>query len=191
MTFEQSLQQSMDTLRALAVVRPAIDAAGRLLLDVLGSGHKVLICGNGGAAAEAQHFATELVARYLGNRRSLPAIALNADGALLTAMVNDFGADAVFARQIEGLAQPGDAVVVLSTSGKSPNIVAALDAARRCGVASIALLGRGGGACTGRATVDVIVPGERTASIQEAFLFLIHHFCEEIEAAFPPARDPA
>ena len=184
MTFDDSLAATLRTLQALATIRPAIDQAGDLILTTLRQGGKLLICGNGGSAAEAAHFATELVGRYAKTRRSLPAIALTADGSLLTCLGNDFGFEAVFARQIAGLARPGDLVVVLSSSGNSPNLIAALNEARRLGLKSIALLGRQGGAAQGLASCELIVPGDSGAAAQEAHLFLIHHFCERIDAEF-------
>ncbi|MEY2881739.1 MAG: hypothetical protein RLZZ15_4119 [Verrucomicrobiota bacterium] len=183
MTFEASLAATVHTLQALRALRPAIDRAGEMILSTLRSGGKLLVCGNGGSAAEAAHFATELVGRFFKTRRSLPALALSSDGSLVTCIGNDFGYEQIFARQISGLAQPGDLVVVLTSSGNSPNIVAALRAANDLGLASLALLGRGGGACRGLATCELIMPGESGAAAQEAHLFLIHHFCELIDAA--------
>lgn len=184
MTFEDSLQESVRTLQSLANIRPQIDEAGRLILATLKAGKKLIVCGNGGSAAEAQHFTTELVGRYAKNRRSLPAVALNADGTLLTCIVNDYGYDQAFARQVPGLAHEGDLLVVLSTSGNSKNILAALAEAKRIGIPSLALVGRGGGAAKGLATCEIIVPGESGPATQEAHLFLIHHFCELVDEAF-------
>ncbi|MBI3887431.1 MAG: SIS domain-containing protein [Opitutae bacterium] len=184
MKFDASLQESVRTLQSLASVRPQIDAAGQLVLRTLKAGKKLIVCGNGGSAAEAQHFTTELVGRYAKNRRSLPAVALNADGTLLTCIVNDFGYDQAFARQVPGLAHEGDLLVVLSTSGNSKNILAALAEAKRIGLDSLALLGRGGGATKGLATCEIIVPGQSGPATQEAHLFLIHHFCELVDEAF-------
>jgi D-sedoheptulose 7-phosphate isomerase len=184
MSFETSLAETVRTLQGLPSLRPAIDRAGELMLATLRRGGRLLICGNGGSAAEAAHFATELVGRYAKNRRSLPAIALSADGSLLSCIGNDYGYEQVFARQIEGLAAAGDLVVVLTSSGNSANIVAALQAARARGLESVAFLGRGGGAAKGLATIDLIMPGPSGAAAQEAHLFLIHHFCEQIDAAF-------
>jgi D-sedoheptulose 7-phosphate isomerase len=184
MTFDDSLAATLRTLQALATIRPAIDQAGDLILSTLRQGGKLLICGNGGSAAEAAHFATELVGRYAKTRGPLPALALTADGSLLTCLGNDFGFEAVFARQIAGLARPGDLVVVLSSSGNSSNLIAALNEARRLGLKSIALLGRQGGAARGLASCELIMPGDSGAAAQEAHLFLIHHFCERIDAEF-------
>lgn len=184
MSFESSLAETVRTFQGLTSIRPEIDRAGELMLATLRRGGKLLICGNGGSAAEAAHFATELVGRYAKNRRSLPAVALSSDGSLLSCIGNDYGYEQVFARQIEGLAQPGDVVVVLTSSGNSGNILAALHAAKSRGLESVAFLGRGGGKAKGLATVDLIMPGQSGAAAQEAHLFLIHHFCELIDAAF-------
>lgn len=184
MTFDASLAETVRTFQALTTLRPAIDRAGDLILATLRRGGKLLICGNGGSAAEAAHFATELVGRYQKNRRSLPAVALSSDGSLLSCIGNDYGYEQAFARQIAGLARPGDLLVVLTSSGNSPNILAALQEAGRLGLESIALLGRGGGRARGLATCDLIMPGGSGAAAQEAHLFLIHHFCERIDAEF-------
>lgn len=185
MTFEASLAETTRTLQALTTIRPAIDRAGEMILATLKRGGKLLICGNGGSAAEAAHFATELVGRYAKTRRSLPAMALSSDGSLVTCIGNDFGYEQVFARQIAGLAKPDDLVVVLTSSGNSANVIAALHEAKKLGVESIAFLGRGGGKAKGLATCELIMPGASGAAAQEAHLFLIHHFCELIDAAFP------
>ncbi len=184
MTFEATLAESVRTLQALATIRPAIDTAGQLIVDTLRHDKKLLICGNGGSAAEAGHFSTELVGRYQKNRSSLPAIALSADGSLVTCIGNDYGYDQVFSRQIAGLAHPGDLVVVLTSSGNSANIIAALHESNKLGLKSIAFLGRGGGKAKGLATCELIMPSQSGAACQEAHLFLIHHFCELIDAEF-------
>lgn len=186
MTFDASLAETLRTFQALTTIRPAIDRAGQMILATLRRGGKLLVCGNGGSAAEAAHFATELVGRYAQTRRSLPALALSSDGSLVTCLANDFGYEQIFARQIASLAQPGDLVVVLTSSGNSANIVAALHEAKKLGLDSIAFLGRGGGKCKGLATCDLIMPGPSGAAAQEAHLFLIHHFCELIDEEFAP-----
>lgn len=182
MSFESSLTATISTLQALTTLRPAVDEAGDLIVTTLRGGGKLLICGNGGSASEAAHFATELVGRYAKTRRALPAIALASDGSLLSCIGNDFGYDQVFARQINGLAKPGDLLVVLTSSGNSANILLALEAAQAQGIASLALLGRHGGRARGRATCELIMPGDSGAAAQEAQLFLIHYFCERIDA---------
>src|SRR3954463_15846538 len=142
MTFEASLAETTRTLSALPTIRPAIDRAGSMILATLQRGGKLLISGNGGSAAEAAHFATELVGRYAKTRRSLPAVALSSDGSLVTCIGNDFGYDQIFARQVAGLARQGDLLVVLTSSGNSANIIAALEEAKQLGIESLALLGR-------------------------------------------------
>jgi D-sedoheptulose 7-phosphate isomerase len=184
MTFEKSLADTLRTLESLAGIRPAIDTAAELIVGTLRGGGKLLICGNGGSAAEAAHFATELVGRYDGHRRPLPAVALSSDGSLLSCIGNDFGYEHVFARQIAALARPGDLVVAITSSGNSANIVEALREAKRAGVKSVALLGRGGGKAKGLATCELVPAGSRGAPAQEAHLFLIHYFCELIETTF-------
>lgn len=185
MTFDDSLAETVRTFQALNSIRPSIDRAGAMIVAALKRQNKLLICGNGGSAAEAGHFATELVGRYAKTRRSLPAIALSADGSLLTCIGNDFGFEDVFSRQIEGLVRPGDIVVGITSSGNSPNILAALRTAQKLTIESISFLGRGGGKAKGLATCELIIPGNSGAAAQEAHLFLIHHFCELIDAAFP------
>jgi D-sedoheptulose 7-phosphate isomerase len=185
MTFDAQLAETLKTFQSLASIRPQIDRAGEMILSTLRNGKKLILCGNGGSAAEAQHFATELVGRYAKSRRALPAIALNADGSLLTCIANDYGYDEVFARQLPAFAQPGDLLVVLTSSGNSANILATLAASKKLGLDSLAFLGRGGGQAKGLATCELIVPGASGSAAQEAHLFLIHHFCELIDAAFP------
>src|SRR3954463_15066259 len=130
MTFEASLAETTRTLSALPTIRPAIDRAGAMILATLRRDGKLLICGNGGSAAEAAHFATELVGRYARTRRALPAIALSSDGSLVTCIGNDFGYEQIFARKIAGLGRPGDLVVGFSSSGNSGNLLAALHEAK-------------------------------------------------------------
>jgi D-sedoheptulose 7-phosphate isomerase len=182
-SFEASLAETTRTLQALPTIRSEIDRAGQMILATLLRGGKLLICGNGGSAAEAAHFSTELVGRYAKNRRALPAIALSADGSLLTCVVNDYGYEHAFSRQVAGFARPGDLLVVLTTSGNSVNILEALKEAKTMGIESVAFLGRGGGKAKGLATCDLIIPGQSGPATQEAHLFLIHHFCELIDEA--------
>jgi len=164
--------------------------ATKRIVRCLKSGHKVLICGNGGSATDAAHLATEFVVRYLKDRRPYPAIALTESGSTLTAAGNDYGFDRVFARQVEALGQPGDVLIVFSTSGKSPNILRALEQARGMGVDSIAFLGRDGGPAKGMATIELIVPNESTARVQEAHAVLIHALCQMVEQSMQATQDP-
>lgn len=184
MSFDATLAETVKTFQALTLIRSEIDRAGALIVSTLQAGKKLLICGNGGSAAEAQHFSTELVGRYFKNRRSLPAVALSADGSLISCIGNDYGFEVAFARQIEGLAQPGDLVIAITSSGNSGNILAALKKANELKLPSIAFLGRGGGKAKGLATIDLIIPGDSGRTAQEAHLFLVHHFCDLVDAEF-------
>ncbi len=166
---------------------PSIRAGADLLVTALQSGNKILTCGNGGSAADAAHMSEELVGRYKGNRRSLPAVCLCVDGALMTCIANDFGFDALFSRQIEGLGQPGDVLVTFSTSGNSRNILLALEAAKAKGLKTISLIGKDGGKTKGLADLDIIVPSDTGARIQEIHTFVMHCWLERIELEFPPA----
>lgn len=179
----EQISATAQTLEALSSIETAILSARDLILKALSSGGKLIICGNGGSAAEAAHFATELAGRYAKNRRSLPAISLSADGSLMSCIGNDYGFDEVFARALEGLAQKNDVLIAITSSGNSANILKALEKAKALGISSIAMLGRGGGQAKGMATIDLIVPGQNGRTAQEAHLFLIHFFCEAIDAA--------
>ena len=152
----------------------------------LKNGNTIFWCGNGGSAAESSHLAVELIGRFKNNRRPLPSVSLNSDTSAITCIANDFGYDEIFARQLEGLAKPGDVLVVLSTSGKSENILRALRKAEELGVTSIALLGKGGGPAANLANHRIIVESSETARIQEIHLLIGHTFCEfaEMEMGF-------
>ena len=152
----------------------------------LKQGNTIFWCGNGGSASESSHLAVELIGRFKNNRRPLPSISLNSDTSAITCIANDFGYDEIFARQLEGLAKPGDVLVVLSTSGKSENILRALKKAKELGVASIALLGKGGGPAANLADHRIIIESSETARIQEIHLLIGHTFCEfaEMEMGF-------
>lgn len=162
--------------------RPAIVSCSEVLLDCFEGGGKVLVCGNGGSAADAQHFAAELVGRFrLRDREALPVIALTSDGAILTAWSNDHGFEDVFARQVEALGRPGDVLVGISTSGMSANVIRACEAAHSRGMHTVALAGSGGGELAGLAGTSVVVPASSTQRIQEAHIVTIHALCELIE----------
>jgi len=184
MSLAAQVSATVACLQALDQIRPEIDRAAELILTTLRNGNKLLICGNGGSAAEAAHFSTELVGRFAKNRRSLPAVALSSDGSLLSCIGNDYGYDQVFARQVSGLSQPGDLVVCITSSGNSDNILATLKEANRLGLRSISFLGRGGGAAKSLATVDLIMPGDSGRCAQEAHLFVIHYFCTLVDDTF-------
>ena len=170
--------------QALAMQQTAFDKIAAAVVGTLKSGGKLLTCGNGGSATDAMHLAEELVGRYNRNRRSLPAVCLNADASALTCIANDFGYDEVFARQIESLAAPNDLLVCFTTSGNSPNILRALAAAKKRDVKSVALLGKGGGKAKGKADLELIVPSSDTARVQEAHTLLVHALLEAVEHEF-------
>ncbi len=160
-------------LRLCAVCRKAVRDGG-----------KILFFGNGGSAADAQHLATEIVVRYKANRRALPAIALTTDTSILTATANDFSFDEIFSRQVEALARPGDVVIGISTSGKSPNVVKALQAAKAAGAIAAGYSGRDGGAMVDLVEPLILVPSNVTARIQEMHILIGHMLCEAIEADY-------
>jgi len=162
----------------------AIAEIGRLIVRSLERGGKLLTCGNGGSAADALHMAEELVGRYDKERRSLPAIALTADSTLLTCIPNDYSFERVFSRQIEGLGRKGDVLVCFTTSGKSPNVMQAIRTARKRGITTVALLGKGGGPTKGLADHEVIVDSHSTARVQEAHTLILHLLLEMIDARF-------
>jgi phosphoheptose isomerase len=149
------------------------------------AGHKLLVCGNGGSASDATHLATEFLCRYRQDRRPYPAISLTANGEFMTAVCNDYHADEVFARQVWGLGQTGDIVIAFTTSGKSRNVLRALEEARCRNLHSVCFLGRDGGFTRGVATLDLLVPGNDTARIQEAHKLLFHVLCELVEQGLP------
>ncbi len=154
------------------------------LAERLRRGCKVLVCGNGGSAADAQHFAAELTGRYLKERRALAAIALTTDTSALTAIGNDYSYDYIFARQVEALGRPGDVLVGISTSGNSGNVIAAVEAARSLGVKTIGILGRDGGRLASLVDDALIVPSKVTARIQEVHEMVFHFWCEALDESF-------
>jgi D-sedoheptulose 7-phosphate isomerase len=153
---------------------------------VLRAGGKLLLCGNGGSAADSQHIATELTIRFEAERQALPAIALTTDTSALTAAGNDFGFDRIFARQVAALGRKGDLLIGLTTSGDSTNVIAALEAARAQGLTTACLTGRDGGRVASESLADhcLIVPSDRTARIQEVHILIGHLLCAAIDAAF-------
>jgi phosphoheptose isomerase len=164
----------------------AVVAAGKVMRDCIAAGHKVLLCGNGGSAADAQHIAAELVGRFVVERRALPAIALTTDTSALTAIGNDYGYEVVFSRQVEALGQPGDVLIAITTSGKSPNVVAAARAARERGMKVIGLTGAAGAEFVRGCDAGVAVPSTNTARIQELHITVGHVLCELLDADYAP-----
>lgn len=184
MSLETYLSQSEAVIAATraALSQGLIDGAVEAMVRALRRDLPVLVCGNGGSAADAQHITAELVGRFLKERRALPVICLADNAPVLTAWANDYAYDQVFARQVEAYGRPGAVLLALSTSGNSPNVVAALAAARVRGVTTIALTGAGGGGAARFADHLLAVPSEHTALIQQAHLCLYHYLCERVEA---------
>jgi D-sedoheptulose 7-phosphate isomerase len=165
---------------ARAVAGSTAEAAA-VIVRALRAGNKVLLCGNGGSAADAQHIAAELAGRLRIERRALPAVALTVNPSVLTAVANDYGYEAVFARQVEALGRPGDVLVGISTSGTSRSVVAALAAAHAAGLTTVGLMGKSGGAMKEHCDVAVLVPSSDTQRIQEAHIAVGHAVCELVE----------
>lgn len=187
MTETPSLVAALEELAATAQrtaeqLQGGIAAAHHLVADTVARGGTLFFCGNGGSAADAQHIATEYVVRYRRNRRAYPAVALTTDTSLLTAAGNDLGFDHIFERQVEALGKPGDLLVIHSTSGNSPNVLLAAEAARRGGLAVLSLTARDGGKLAPLSDVAIIVPTDRTDRAQEIHLCIQHLICDAIEA---------
>jgi len=175
-------------VQAVKALAPELARASKMIGDALLAGRKLLCCGNGGSAADASHLATEIVVRLADDRPAYPAISLCDSGSTLTAASNDYGFDHVFERQIQALGQAGDVLVAFSTSGNSKSVVLALREARSRGLATIAFLGKTGGACKGLADVELIVPSDATARIQECHQVMYHCLCKLIDPALKMTR---
>ncbi|MGH9387899.1 MAG: D-sedoheptulose-7-phosphate isomerase [Vicinamibacterales bacterium] len=178
--FEEAIEVKRRSLSLIEAVGNTAD----LLITAVRAGHKVLVCGNGGSAADAQHFAAELVGRFERERAALPAVALTTDSSILTAWSNDYGYRTVFARQVMALGVPGDVLVGISTSGNSPSVICAMEEAHRRGLRLVALTGRGGGALAAMPGVcSVIVPADQVSRIQEVHITIIHIWVRLLEDA--------
>lgn len=167
--------------RLFATCLPALTAAADALVSTYRNGGKVLFFGNGGSAADAQHLAAEFVGRFMLERDPLPALALNANSSAVTAIANDYGYDKIFARQLQALAAPGDIAVAISTSGNSPNVIAAVLCARRLGLFTMALTGASGGRLRDMVDALIAVPSEETPRIQECHILIGHALCDAVE----------
>ncbi len=179
---KRSLEEHIETIQSLLDSKlDEIERSGRLICQTLAAGNKILLCGNGGSAADAQHIAAELVGRYEKERRAFPAIALTTDTSALTALSNDYGYDQVFARQVLGLASKGDLLIAISTSGKSQNIVKAVEEARRIGCQTLALTGCSGEPLASLCDLALVVSSERTSRVQEAHITIGHLWCEMVD----------
>jgi D-sedoheptulose 7-phosphate isomerase len=177
-----AINESVRTLESLKNLEREVTRAADLIEQCLRAGNKLLVCGNGGSAAEASHFATELVVRFANDRRAFPAICLASDSGILTAAGNDYGFDEIFARQVAAFGVPGDVLICLTTSGKSKNLVRALQEAAARQMKTIVFLGRDGGSTVGIADLDLVVKSDSTARVQEAHQLLLHVLCETIES---------
>jgi phosphoheptose isomerase len=185
---QRAIEASVANIRGLTAFEDLLGQSAQMVLRCLTSGQKLLVCGNGGSASDATHLATEFLCRFVEDRRPYPAISLTANGELLTAISNDYSFDEVFARQVRGLGEKGDVVIAFTTSGKSRNVLRALEEAKRRGLQSICFLGRDGGFTKGAATLDLLVPGDSTTRIQEAQKLLFHVLCEMVEDDLKKAK---
>jgi D-sedoheptulose 7-phosphate isomerase len=179
--FAANLAEHQQLFAQLGALEPDVDRAGLLIAEALRDGGKLLACGNGGSAADAQHIASELTGRFLKDRPPLAGIALTTDSSALTCIGNDYHFDEVFARQLRALGRAGDVLLAISTSGQSPNVVRAAEAARGADIRVVGLLGRDGGRLRELCDVAIVVPHSATARIQEAHLLVIHTLCGLIE----------
>lgn len=178
----QRLENHFKVVQDMRKIMPEVASAGLRVRTALEKGRKILICGNGGSAADSQHMAAEFVGRFVKERQSLPALALTVDTSLLTAVGNDYGFDCVFSRQVEGLGQEGDVLIAISTSGNSANVVKAVKTAKEKGIYVIALTGENGGILAKESELCLAVPSQVTARIQEMHIMIIHMICEVAEA---------
>ncbi|QKF61587.1 D-sedoheptulose 7-phosphate isomerase [Campylobacter curvus] len=174
----------LQTLNETAKMSEQLQKACEMVVGALKNGGKILICGNGGSAADAQHFAAELTGRYKSERKPLAGIALTTDTSALTAIGNDYGYDTVFSRQLEALAREGDLLVAISTSGNSKNVLNALEVAKRLGVTTLGFSGKGGGAMNEKCDLNLVVPASDTARIQEMHIFFVHTICQAVDMAY-------
>jgi phosphoheptose isomerase len=183
--FQSAIAAANETLHSLTDLDTQITKTADLIIDCLTNGNKLLVCGNGGSAADAADFCTEFACRFVQDRRPYPALNLAQGGSLLTATGNDYGFDEIFARQVAAYGVENDLLICLSTSGKSKNVRRALEEGKKRRLKTIALLGRDGGSTIGIADVDLVVKGDSTARIQEAHKFILHVLCEICESCLP------
>lgn len=177
----KSIEESINIKKSLKESINIINSASNILVSTINSGGKILICGNGGSASDAQHMAGELVGRFEAERNGIPVIALTPDSALVTAVSNDYGFEHLFARQVTALGRKGDALIGISTSGNSKNIINALKTAKNIGLQTIAMTGENGGEAEQNADLTIKAPSKRTCRIQEAHITIIHILCGIIE----------
>ncbi len=179
--FRANIEAAQHLLDHIGHFADPLSKAAELIYESVTNGGKLLCCGNGGSACDAAHFVAEITGRYVLDRPGFPAVDLTANASLFTALINDFPPEQVFARQVQALGAPGDVLAAFSTSGNSANVRLALEVAGAKRIQSIAFLGRDGGKCKGLATVELIVPSQTTARIQEVHELLLHTLCEAID----------
>jgi len=184
---DESIRAARDTFASLRELAVPVSKAVEAIVECLCAGRKLLVCGNGGSAADGADFSAEFGCRFVADRRPYPALNLAQGGSLMSAIGNDYGYDEVFARQVAGLGGKGDVLVAISTSGNSKNILRALEEGKKRGLTTVALLGRGGGPAAGMAEIELVVRSETTARIQEAHKFLLHVICGLVDARLPKA----
>lgn len=173
----QTIEKTIETLI------PSVEEASSMLVETLKNGHKILLCGNGGSAADAQHIAAELTGRYKSERRGLPGIALTTDTSALTAISNDYGYGRVFDRQVEALANKGDLIIGISTSGNSKNVISAFKMAKELGCHCLGLSGRDSGEMNEICDLTIVVPSDDTPRIQEMHILIGHTLCQAVDDA--------
>lgn len=177
----KQIEEHQMILEKITVLIPIIEAIGMACKTAIETGHKILLCGNGGSAADSQHIAAEFVGRFVKERCSLPAIALTTDTSILTAVGNDYGYDQIFLRQVEGLGQAGDVLIGISTSGNSANVVKAVELAKTMGIQTFAFTGDGGGKLKELCDLTLAVPTKTTTRVQEMHILAGHIICELVE----------
>jgi len=178
------LEEHIQTAKKMTELLPLIEEAGKLCLETLKNNKKILIAGNGGSAADAQHFSAELTGRFKKERISLPAIALTTDTSALSAIGNDYGYEYVFSRQLEGLGNEGDIFIGISTSGNSQNVIEAIKKAREKNIKIITLTGKNGGKMKDLGEINIIIPSNDTPRIQEMHIMILHMICQIIDEGF-------
>jgi D-sedoheptulose 7-phosphate isomerase len=177
------LDEHLEVFGRLLPLASTVRETARLISAAMSQGGKLMLCGNGGSAADSQHIAAELSGRFVKDRRPLAAIALSTDTSALTCIANDYGFDDVFSRQVAALGRQGDCLLAISTSGNSRNVLRAAEVARGAGISVIGLLGRDGGALRALCNIAIVIPSETTARIQEAHIFIGHTLCAMVEEA--------
>lgn len=180
-TFQRNLDDHVELFSRLGMLSECVSEAASLIVSSLFGGHKLMICGNGGSAADSQHIAAEMTGRFIKDRKPLAAMALSTDSSALTCIANDYSFDDVFARQLSGLGRQGDCLLAISTSGNSKNIIRAVETARSIGIKTIGLLGTDGGVIQSMCDISIVVPSHTTARIQEAHILIGHTLCGMVE----------